>query len=379
MRLHIYLGSIGIVLVALAAPGFARSAFPHHNRQAPQTSTPSNPLPPQTPPPSNPLPNPLPPQAPPPASAPVITVGPGGQYQTISAAVAAADANASISSVIDVMPGTYTNDFPLVTRPMTIEVNPAFAGQPVILQATEPLPNEKGIILTTASLTVNGLTFTGAQIDDSLGGNGAGIRVEMTGSGSLTVLNSAFIGNQEGILTDPNPNATFTIVNSQFKNNGNPDGSGQEHGIYIGIAASLSVSNSLFCGELYGHNIKSRAAVTLVAQNTLYAGQADPAIGCNAGSTSFEIDLPNGGVATISGNQILQGDAAQNHNMIAYGEEGFLYTGNSLMVTGNSFTSTGDFPATTILDPVCTVAQLSGNAFQNVGTIINPANCVVFQ
>lgn len=311
----------------------------------------------------------------------ILTVGTNGQYPTISAAATHADADINLSHtyVLEVMPGTYANDFPLVTRPMTIEVNPAFAGQPVVLQATTDLPNEKGIILTTSSLTVNGLTFTGAYINDALGGNGAGIRVEILGPGHLTVLNSAFIGNQEGILSDANPYETVTIVNSQFKNNGNPNGSGQEHGVYIGAAASLSVSNSLFCGELYGHNIKSRAAVTTISNNTLYAGRGNPAIGCNAGSTSFEIDAPNGGAATISGNQILQGDAVQNHNMIAYGEEGLQYTNNSLKVTGNNFVSTGDFPATAILDPYCILAQLSGNAFQNVATIVNPANCVVYQ
>ena len=64
-------------------------------------------------------------------------------------------------------PGHIRTIFRYVTRPMTIEVNPNYAGQPVVLKATENLPNEKGIILAVASLTVNGLTFTGAQIANS--------------------------------------------------------------------------------------------------------------------------------------------------------------------------------------------------------------------
>src|ERR1700751_69038 len=80
----------------------------------------------------------------------VLTVGPGGQYQTVSAAVSRADADTAPGNHYDIqiMPGTYTNDFPYVTRPMTIEVNPNYPGQAVVLKATENLPKEKGIIIT---------------------------------------------------------------------------------------------------------------------------------------------------------------------------------------------------------------------------------------
>ena len=86
----------------------------------------------------------------------ILTVGAGGQYQRVSSAVSAADADTNPSGYYDirVLPGTYINDFPYVTRPMTIEVDPLHAGKRVTLKATEDLPNEKGIILTTASLTV---------------------------------------------------------------------------------------------------------------------------------------------------------------------------------------------------------------------------------
>jgi pectin methylesterase-like acyl-CoA thioesterase len=117
----------------------------------------------------------------------VLTVGTSGnfQYRTISAAVAAADADSNPNSYYDIQvaPGTYMNDFSVVTRPITIEVDPHKAGNPVLLKATEPLPNQKGIILTFASLTVDGLTFIGAMIDNSLGGNGAGIRDQNTAAG----------------------------------------------------------------------------------------------------------------------------------------------------------------------------------------------------
>ena len=52
------------------------------------------------------------------------------------------------------------------------------------------------VILTFASLTVDGLTFMGAMIDNSLGGNGAGIRDSLPSSyapGDLTLRRPAAV------------------------------------------------------------------------------------------------------------------------------------------------------------------------------------------
>jgi hypothetical protein len=76
----------------------------------------------------------------------VLTVGPRGQYQTISDAVSTADADPNPSNYyhVQVMPGTYTNDFPVMTRPMTIEVNPDYVSQNVVLNATPDLDSRTG-------------------------------------------------------------------------------------------------------------------------------------------------------------------------------------------------------------------------------------------
>ena len=77
----------------------------------------------------------------------VLTVGgPTGQYATVRVVAADADTNL-VDYVISVAPGTYTNDLPQVTRPMTIEA--AVPGSAVISNAPAPLANEKGIILTS--------------------------------------------------------------------------------------------------------------------------------------------------------------------------------------------------------------------------------------
>ena len=310
----------------------------------------------------------------------VLTVGPSGQYRTISGAVSVADADTDLSHYYDIniIPGTYTNDFPYVTRPMTIEVDPRYPGKQAVLKAIENLPNEKGIILTVASLTVNGLIFNGAKITDVLGGNGAGIRDQNTAPGaSLVVQNSTFVGNQEGILTGDDPDEVITVVNSRFINNGNPDINYFQHGLYVNQAYSLTVSNSVFCGQLIGHDIKSRAQITMIENNQLYDGAAS-AVGCRAGSTSLAIDLPNGGAATVSGNQITQGATTQNYKMIDYGEEGLVYSNNNFLVTGNSFTSIGTPNATAVYDPDCISVQMQKNAFVGITTVVDPPACAVY-
>jgi hypothetical protein len=317
------------------------------------------------------------PPPPPPPPVGVLQVGSTRPYKTISAAVAKANSDAVNTYVIQVLPGTYLNDFSEIDRPVTIEVDPCCVGQPVVLDATIALPNEKGIILALASLTVNGLTFEGAYISNSLGGNGAGIRDQNTGPGAkLIILNSTFTNNQEGVLQGDDPDEVIMVSNSNFINNGNPNISYFQHGIYVNSGASFTVSNSLFCGQLIGHSIKSRAQVTVVDGSQIYDGSQGP-IPCEPGSSSFAIDVPNGGAATISGNQLIQGAASPNLKIVDYSEEGLTYSSNSLVVSDNDFQSIGTSSAIAIYDPACIKAQLSGNTFgPGITTIIDPANCL---
>ncbi len=313
----------------------------------------------------------------------ILTVGMSAnvQYRTISAAVAAADADSDPNSYYDIQvaPGTYTNDFSVVTRPLTIEVDPRRAGNPVRLEATVSLPNQKGIILTFASLTVDGLTFIGAMIDNSLGGNGAGIRDQNTAAGAtLIVRNSVFTNNQEGILTGNDTGETIAVTNSKFENNGNPDPKYFQHALYVNHAGRLTVTGSLFCGQLIGHDIKSRALNTRIENNQVYDGEGYAAVGCRAGSSSFAIDIPEGGSAVISGNRIFQGPATQNNKMVAYGEEGLPFGNNGLSLSKNVFINTAP-NATGIYDPKCVPVQLTNNTFQGVSTPINPFGCAVFK
>lgn len=309
-----------------------------------------------------------------------LTVGQGGQYAHLADAVAVANNDTNLDNyyVLNLAPGTYLNDFATVLRPMTIEVRPhTHKQQRAILKATVPLPNEKGIILTFAPLTVRGLVFDGAQISNDLGGNGAGIRDQNPDNtaAALVVDNSIFQNDQEGILQCCDLAETITITNTQFKNNGNSDPNFFQHGIYIGPSATLSVANSLFCGQLIGHDIKSRSAQTTVMASQIYTGEGAPSsTGCQVGSASFNIELANGGIGLISGNTLVQGPSSQNHKIISYGAEGLSYTTNSLDVSNNSFLSTTG--SIGISDPPCVPVSLGMNTYTGLSAIVDPASCI---
>jgi hypothetical protein len=246
----------------------------------------------------------------------VLTVGPGRQYATIAGAVAASQSG----DTIEVDAGIYTNDFTHIDHSLTLR---AVDGM-VTMEATISPPDGKAILTEGGAgidVKIDGFAFTGAVVPD---GNGAGIRYE---GGSLTITNSHFYGNQDGILGAADPNGVIAISHSEFDHNG-IGGDGHTHNIYIGAIDSFTLSDSFIHDANIGHEVKSRAANNTILNNRIFD---------NNSTSSYAIDLPNGGNATISGNIIEQGPNSQNSNIIAYGEEGSLNAGTTLSVSGNTF------------------------------------------
>jgi len=109
-----------------------------------------------------------------------------------------------------------------------------------------------------------------------------------------------------------------------------------------------------------GHDIISRAANTVVTGNTLDDGVS--------GTTSYAIDLPNGGTATVADNTITQGAATENPTMIAFGAEGDLYPLSSLLVASNSFVNHRPSGSIGVYNQTSISVLLDGNTFTNVAT-----------
>jgi hypothetical protein len=296
------------------------------------------------------------------ANAATLTMGVGGTYGTLADAVAAA----SPGDTILVEPGTYTDQVATINIPLTIEGNGG-PGQVVFTQSAAELPGLKGYLVTNANTVVQNITFQNAAVSLADGDNGAGIRQQ---AGNLTVINSQFVNNQEGILATPNNqgNGNILIENSTFTGNGVASGplSGFEHGIYAGVVASLTVIGSTFQGTNAGHDIKSRAGTTTITGNYLDDGVT--------GTTSYAIDLPDGGADVISGNTIDQGSNTENWTMVAYSEEdtaNATWADNSLLVSGNLFENTNYYAIGVNNYSDGVTADLSCNAFDNVPQITN--------
>ena len=103
--------------------------------------------------------------------------------------------------------------------------------------------------------------------------------------------------------------------------------------------------------------MKSRAANNTIINNRIFD---------NDSTSSYSIDLPNGGNATISGNVIEQGVNGQNPNIVAYGEEGNLHPGTSLSITGNTFVA--DKPGPALWNASAgTVAEFTNNSVYGFG------------
>jgi hypothetical protein len=158
----------------------------------------------------------------------ILTVGPGEQYATLAAAVAATQDG----DTVYVQAGTYVNDFATIKTKISI----VGVGGLAHFTATQSPSNGKAFLVTTTDVTIDHLEFSGASVG---AGNGAGIRYE---GGKLTVTNSYFHDNQDGILGAPFDGGVVNIDHSEFDHNG--AGDGQSHNIYIGKIATFQMTNS---------------------------------------------------------------------------------------------------------------------------------------
>src|SRR6185312_15414621 len=180
-------------------------------------------------------------------------------------------------------------------------------------------------------------------------GNGAGVRYQ---AGDLVLNNCYFHDNQDGLLAADNATGTITVNNTEFAHNGTGDG--KTHNIYVGKIAQLTINNSYFHDAVVGHEIKSRAATTIIQNSRIFDG--------SSGSASYSVDLPNGGKAILSNNIIEQGPKSQNPAIIHFGGEGTPYAGSTLTISGNTIINDlvrGSSRA--LLNHTSTVPKFSGN------------------
>jgi MYXO-CTERM domain-containing protein len=295
-----------------------------------------------------------------------LQVGPGLTYTTPCAAIAAAQPN----DEVDVAMGTYTDSCEINVAGLTVK---GVGGQPTIdLSATNHPADYKGIYVISADdVRIENLELTGANVDDSEGGNGAGLRV--TGHG-LVVHGCNIHDNQEGILAAPLVDGgTITIEYTELSHNGLGDacdnGGGCVHNVYISENGTIRYDTTIFqfnwSHDLAsdtadkGHLLKSRSRETDVLYNRITG---------ETGHDSYEVDIPNAGLGIVVGNVIEKGTTPDNSILLDYGEEG-IDPGQqtTLYVAYNTFVN--DFTSGTFID-VASGATLTAhdNIFFGPGT-----------
>lgn len=244
----------------------------------------------------------------------LVRVGPSRTFKRIGDAAREAPDGA----VIEIDPGDYVADIAVFEqRSLTVRG----LGDRVRVVAAGASAEGKALwVVRGGRVTIENIEFTGARVAD---GNGAGIRLE---SGTLAVRGCSFLGGETGILTANDAQAELDVENSQF---GHTLRSARyTHALYVGTIARLRMAGNHFHHGDNGHLVKSRARVNRIEYNRL----TDE----SGGRSSYEINLPNGGVADIVGNVIQQGMMTGNGIMISYGEEGLRWPENRLRVVHNT-------------------------------------------
>jgi hypothetical protein len=243
-----------------------------------------------------------------------LRVGPDEKFTRIADAARLA----KDGDIVEILPGEYWGDV-TVWPQKQLKIR-GIGRQPVLIADGKSAEGKAIWVIRDGNIRVENIEFRGSRVPQ---GNGAGIRFE---HGRLHVRDCNFIDNQTGILTGNDGKAELMIENSRFAQAPRQMES-LPHLLYVGRIDSVAITGSRFENGYRGHLIKSRARRSYIHDNQVIDGPT--------GEASYEIDLPNGGIAHISGNTIGQSAKTQNPILISYGAEGDVWPENSLTLDDN--------------------------------------------
>jgi len=184
------------------------------------------------------------------AHASTLQVGPGKQFATPCAAIAAGGTGDTIQVDSSV---TYVGDVcAWTTDSLTII---GVGNKRAHIDAAGLNSQGKATwVISGKNTTIENIELSGSKVPDQ---NGAAIRQQ---ADNLTLRNVYFHDNENGILTDDSASSTILIEFSEFANNG--IGDGQTHNLYIGHIGTLIFRYNYSHHAKIGHLLKSRAAQT---------------------------------------------------------------------------------------------------------------------
>lgn len=253
----------------------------------------------------------------------VIRVGP--TRSIVAPSVAARRAKSG--SIIEIDAGDYYGDVALWRQNDLIIRG---VGGRVRLHANGKAAEDKALwVIRGSRVVIEDIEFSGVKVRDH---NGAGIRYE---GADLTLRRCRLHNNEMGLLTLARRDAKVLIEDSEIDHNSTDTARHGKlgHNLYIGRIGSFALYNSHVHGGSQGHLVKSRASQNFIIGNRLID---------RGGSSSYLIDLPDGGDAQITGNQLVQGADAANPIAIAYAaERNQAVKRQRLQVLRNDFESDG--------------------------------------
>lgn len=253
-----------------------------------------------------------------------LLVGP----QEGPSALQAAAARAKDGDTIEILPGEYAGGVILVNRRLTLR---GVGGETPVIKGDGKAGSLQALVTVRGgAVTIENLEFRGARSQE---GGGAGVRQE---GGQLTLRGCRFFDNEHAVYAT-NDEAAELLIDSSVLGMVPKVVGGLYHLLSVGRIAKLSITGSRFQQGFEGHMIKSRARVTDIRYNFIHDGQR--------GGASYEIEVADGGLATILGNVIGQGAESQNPVVVAYATEGRSWDRNALYVAHNTFVNYGWMPA----------------------------------
>jgi hypothetical protein len=291
-----------------------------------------------------------------PAATRILEVGPTRKLTTLD--LAAAEAKDGDRVVID--PGVYRNCAIWTASGLTIEARrpPSSMNRTVMTETivTGPVCADRGLFVFTGdNITVRGLSFQHAR--DSWH-TGAGVLME---GSNLIVEDSGFLDDENGILAGGSPASVVRVRHVLFNGDGSCAGS-CAHALYAGKPiARLEVVACLFLDTHVGHSIKSRAHMTVVRDTRIEDGAT--------GTSSYLIELPDGGDAEIVNNVLEKGIHSENKDAaISIGTEDQRNPTRELVIRGNHFTNDLPDPVRFVRNTTPAMARLADNTL--VGSVI---------
>ena len=269
-------------------------------------------------------------------------MGPDRQYRTPSEVAKVARHGA----IVEIDAGVYRGDV-AVWRKDNLTLRGV--GGRAHLIADGAHANGKAIwVIRGKNTLVENVEFSGAAVPHR---NGTGIRLD---TGGLTIRGCYFHDNENGLLAAADPNNDILIENSEFARNGYGDG--QTHNIYVNNVRSFTLRNSYVHHAKVGHNVKSRAQRNYILYNRL-SDETD-------GTSSYIVDIPNGGITFIGGNIIQQSPKTSNRTLVSFGNVNRdPHPGSVLYVANNTFVNLTSIRGTFVWNRRNLPAYLSNNLF----------------